>query len=217
MTTSETDQVKTWKGEFGEDYTERNTFDTPEAFDEAYIRRYGSTRDQLSADWLRDIPKTARILEVGSNIGHQLLSLKAIGFERLFGIEIQRHCVEKAKTFAPGIDIIEGSAFDIPFKDGFFDLVFTNNVLIHFSPNDIGAIFNEMHRVSSRYIWGFEYFAPQYTEIPYRGHEGLLWKADYGQLILDRFPDMQSCREKEYDCLDELGNVDKAYLLEKTS
>ena len=217
MTSTTTDQMEKWKGGFGRAYTDRTTFSNIDQFNQIYVQRYGRSRDDLCRDWLHSIPATSRILEVGSSVGYQLMALKRIGFENLFGIEIQRYCVDKAKELAPGVDIIEGSAFDIPFKDGFFDLVFTNNVLIHFAPPDLPAAFDEMHRVTNRFVWGFEYYASETTEVSYRGNQDLLWKADYPRMFAARFADIRVSREEIYDCLDEPGNADKAYLLEKTS
>lgn len=211
----ETAQTKVWTGKFGRDYTERNRFADDEAFNALYVERYGQSRDAINQDWLSDIPRDSRVLEVGANIGNQLRALRRIGFRRLFGIELQRYCVEEAKRLNPEADIVEGSAFDIPFKDGFFDLVFTNNLLIHIAPGDIGAVLEEIHRVSRRWIWGFEYYAPEFTVIPYRGREDLLWKADYAALFRERFPDLKSLREQVVDCLDEPEKADKLYLLEK--
>ena len=211
----ETAQTKVWTGKFGRDYTERNRFADDEAFNALYVERYGQSRDAINQDWLSDIPRDSRVLEVGANIGNQLRALRRIGFRRLFGIELQRYCVEEAKRLNPEADIVEGSAFDIPFKDGFFDLVFTNNVLIHIAPGDIGAVLEEIHRVSRRWIWGFEYYAPEFTVIPYRGREDLLWKADYAALFRERFPGLKSLREQVIDCLDEPEKSDKLYLLEK--
>jgi pseudaminic acid biosynthesis-associated methylase len=210
-----TDQVKVWTGQFGREYTERNRFADDEAFNRLYLERYGRARDAINEDWLREVPREARVLEIGANIGNQLRALRRIGFRRLYGVEIQRYCVEEAKRLNPEVDIIEGSGFDIPFKDGFFDLVFTNNVLIHIAPDDIGGLLDEMQRVTRRWIWGFEYYAPEFTEIPYRGHEHLLWKADYAALFRARFPALRSVREELLDCLDEPGKQDKLYLLEK--
>ena len=123
--------------------------------------------------------------------------------------------MEKAKALVIKADVIEGSAYDIPFKDGFFDVVFTNNVLIHIPPDKLPGVFDEMYRVSRKYIWGFEYFAPEVTEIPYRGQRDLLWKADYGRMFRERFPDLRVVREQIFDCLDEPGTQDKQYLLMK--
>ena len=215
MSERKTQQIDVWTGAFGRDYTERNRFEDDEAFNKLYVERYGRTRDDINNDWLKDVPRDARILEVGANIGNQLRALHRLGFRHLFGVEIQRACVEEAKQRVPQADVVEGSAFDIPFKDGFFDLVFTNNVLIHIAPGDIGAVMDEMHRVSRRWIWGFEYYAPEFTEIPYRGKTDLLWKADYGRLFLERFKDLRPLRESLIDCLDEPGKQDKLYLLER--
>jgi len=212
----ETSQTNVWTGEFGREYTSRNIFVDEKDFNQLYVDRYGRSRDDINAEWLNDIPREARILEVGSNIGNQLRALRRLGFQHLCGIEIQRHCVEKAKEVSPEIDIIEGSAFDIPFKDGFFDLVFTNNVLIHINPKDLPKAMDEMCRVTRKHIWGFEYYAPEITEIIYRSHKNLLWKADYSRMFLDQFSDLELVRQEIMDCLDDVGNSDKFYLLKKS-
>lgn len=203
-----------WQSEFGREYTDRNTL-SEEAVNETCWRRYGKRRDEMIAEWLESVGKDARFLEVGSNVGLMLRALLGAGFCHLYGIELQRHCVEKAKSLVVKADIIEGSAYDIPFKDGFFDVVFTNNVLIHIPPDKLPSVLDEMYRVSRKYIWGFEYFAPEVTEIPYRGQRDLLWKADYGRMFRERFPDLRVVREQIFDCLDEPGKQDKQYLLMK--
>ena len=213
-----TKQVDTWTGAFGAQYTERCTFESDEAFNALYVQRYGVARDDINLDWLGHLPRDARILEVGCNIGNQLRALQRIGFTNLYGIDVQRDAIEKCKGMYRGLDTIVGSAFDIPFKDGFFDLVFTNNVLIHISPDDIGNVIDEMVRVTSGYVWGFEYYAPQFTEINYRGHTNLLWKADYARHFVERHPALlEVAREKIFDCLDEPSNQDKCYLLRRRS
>ena len=37
-------------------------------------------------------------------------------------------------------------------KNNFVDAVFTNNVLIHISPEDLPKVLSEMHRVTKKYI-----------------------------------------------------------------
>ena len=216
MIESKTHQMEKWLGEFGRNYTDRSIFPDEAHYDKIYLERYGRTRVEFCHDWLGELPRKTRILEIGSNVGHQLRCLRKIGFTSLFGIEIQRYCVDKAKELTFGVDIIEGSAFDIPFKDGYFDLVFTNNVLIHFAPGDLPIVFDEMNRVTRRYIWGFEYYAPEISEKMYRGNTNLLWKADYAGLMLGRYPDMHLLREAKYSYRDDANNTDKAYLLEKS-
>lgn len=210
-----TNQSEIWSGNFGAEYTARHSFKSDHEFNQLYIERYGRSRDAICADWLAEIPRESRILEVGCNIGLQLSVLQRLGFRHLFGIEIQRHCVELAKERYPTIDIIEGDALDVPFKDGFCDLVFTNNFLIHIAPENLPTAFSELSRVSRGYIWGFEYFSPKLKRIDYRNHTGLLWKADYGRLLLEQCEKLELVREETFDCLDEPGNVDKSYLLKK--
>ena len=213
-----TEQIKTWTGTFGAEYTERCTFKSDGAFNELYKKRYGVSRDAINTEWVGHLPREARILEVGCNIGNQLRALQRLGFGNLYGIDVQRFAVERAKSVCQDIDIIVGSAFDIPFKSGFFDLVFTNNVLIHIAPDMIGSVIDEIVRVARGQVWGFEYYAPEFTTIKYRGNKDLLWKADYPQLFLDRQPDtLKIIRTKIFDCLDEPGNQDICYLLGKST
>ena len=211
----DTEQTKVWKGSFGKEYNSRNIYKSVEEHNLSYLEFYGKTKDELNKEILSFLPKNLKILEVGSNVGFQLASLKKFGFTSLYGIEIQRECVDNSKNLWTGIDIIQGSGFDIPFKKNYFDLVFTNNVLIHISPNDIEKVFNEMYRVSSKYIYGFEYFSEQYESVNYRDHKDLLWKADFEKLFLSKFPNLKSVFSKKYSCLNFKGNTDKAYILEK--
>jgi len=208
-------QMETWSGAFGKDYTERNRFSDYEEYNQFYIDRFGSGRAELNARHLADLPKQSRFLEVGCNIGNQLFGLQHDGFSQLYGVELQLDAVVAAHTERPELNVVQGSAFDIPFKDGFFDIVFTNNVLIHISPDDLGKVMDEMVRTSGQYIWGFEYFAPEIVEVPYRGNTDLLWKADYGQLFLDRFPELELVDWQQYDYQDGSGLTDKMYLLKK--
>ena len=139
------------------------------------------------------------------------------GGKKLYGIELNRYAVEKSKerTKGKGIDIIQGSAFDIPFKDAYFDLVFTSGVLIHISPQDINDVLDEIYRCSKKYIWGSEYFTENYIEINYRRHNELLWKTNFAKLYLDRFPDLKRVKEKRYPYLEDKKLVNQAFLLKK--
>lgn len=205
-----------WRGDFGRQYTERNTFTGVDDFNALYLRRFGRSRDDLNLDFLADVPRDARVLEVGANIGNQLRALHRLGFRDLHGVELQRYCVEKSKTIEPLVDIVEGSADELPFEDASFDLVYTSNVLIHIPPQILDKVMDEMCRVSRRWIWGFEYWAPSLTEIGYRGHGGVLWKANYAELFLARDPSLSISRSERFEYLDEPGNEDEMYLLSKS-
>lgn len=210
-----TEQSDTWSGDFGRAYTERNRFADAATFNAFYVARFGLTRDEINTGMLGGLSRNIRIVEVGCNIGNQLAALGRLGFRHLYGVELQRDAVDAAHRERPELDIVQGSAFELPFRGGFADLVFTNNVLIHIAPKDLGRVMDEMHRVSRRYIWGFEYFAPSLVEVPYRGHENLLWKGDYAQMFLDRFSDLVPVATQKFPYCDEPHLVDKIYLLEK--
>lgn len=208
-----TEQIGAWAGAFGKAYTDRNPR-SPEEQDSLYRANFGLTRTELNEDFLGALDRSIRILEVGCNIGLQLMCLQRMGFTNLFGIEVQDYAIERGRKLTAGITMIRGSAFDIPYPDGHFDLVFTSGVLIHISPDDIGKALDEIHRSTTRYIWGWEYFAPEYTEIPYRGERRLMWKTDFARIYRERFPKLALVKERRVKYLND-DNVDTMYLLEK--
>lgn len=204
-----------WSGKLGKEYTDRNLM-SPDELDQQCIDNYGISRTGLNEEFLGDL-NVDRILEVGCNVGNQLLLLKKMGYTNLWGIELQDYAVEIARKRTSGIGIMKGSAFDIPYGDAFFDLVFTAGLLIHISPDDIDKVLDEMHRCTNRYIWGFEYYSPDdYQMINYRGENDLLWKTDFAKLFLDRFPDLRLVR-KEVLPYRRNDNLDIIYLLEKNN
>ena len=209
----ETEQIRTWTGGFGREYTDRNAY-APAELDELYRRNYGVTRTEINRRFLEDIPRDARILEVGCNMGNQLLLLSEMGFTSLYGIEIQSYALDRAKERIPGATLTQASAAGIPHEDQFFDLVFTSGVLIHIAPSDVPAALAEIHRCAKQWIWGFEYYAPETTEVTYRGHTSLLWKTDYARQYLDQFRDLELMREERLRYL-ENENVDTVFLLRR--
>ncbi|MCR8632374.1 MULTISPECIES: pseudaminic acid biosynthesis-associated methylase [Paenibacillus] len=208
-----TEQMEFWQGKFGQEYTERSTF-TPKEIDLLYVEQYGISRTDMNKSFL-DSQSINRILEVGCNTGNQLLHLQSNGYEHLYGIELQSYAVEKSKGLSQRINIIQGSAFDIPYKDSYFDLVYTCGVLIHVAPDDINKALQEIYRTSKRYIWGFEYYSGEYEEINYRGHEGKLWRTNFVDLYLKLFPDLKLIKEQKYPYLTKEKHVDQMFLLEK--
>lgn len=210
-----TDQLKEWSGDMGKKYTDRNP-QTPEEYDRLYLKDYDVTRTAMDEEFLGDLPRNLSVLEVGCNIGVQLEFLRRMGFTNLTGVEINEYAVKRAKELHPDIEFIAGSGFELPFDDASFDFVYTSGVLIHISPDDIGKIMSEMHRVTRKYVWGFEYYAPTYTEVTYRGNSNLLWKTDFGNLFATSFRDLSMRMEKKYPMTDG-ANTSQMYLLEKVT
>lgn len=209
----ETQQTKVWQGEFGRAYTDRNTL-SPEQLDKLWLGNYGVSRSEINQAFLAGVPRDARILEVGCNVGNQLLALKAQGFHDLTGVEIQSYAIEVARGRVPSVLFMQGSALGLPFDDQSFDLVFTSGVLIHIAPADLPQAMSEIHRCARRYIWGSEYFSAEPASVNYRGHESLLWKMDYAHLYLSSFTDLKLLREQRLRYV-ETQNVDTVFLLEK--
>jgi pseudaminic acid biosynthesis-associated methylase len=209
----ETDQTRTWSGDFGREYSDRNNY-TPAELDELYLKSYGVTRRELNQRLLEGIPRDARILEVGCNIGTQLLLLREMGFTNVSGIEIQSYALERAKERLRDVELLQASALAIPHPNCSFDLVFTSGVLIHIAPADLPVAMGEIHRCSKHWLWGFEYYAPQMTEVIYRGNKGLLWKTDYARLYLERFDGLELVREERLRYL-ENDHMDTAFLLRR--
>ena len=209
-----TPQKKFWTGTFAKGYVER-TFLTTKELDRVYKKEQGVTRTETNTEFLAGIKKDARILEVGSNVGVQLQHLKEMGFTNLYGIELNPAVAERARRHVPSANIITGDALDIPFKDGYFDLVFTADVLIHISPKNIRRALAEIYRVSNRYIWGYEYFEKKYTEIPYRGHRNVLWKADFPALYKEVAPDLKLLKQRLYQHRADATKHDVMFLFKK--
>ena len=208
-----TQPMKMWSGKFGREYTDRNPQIVRE-LDSLYRKRYGMSRTGINSEFLDEIDRSARILEVGSNLGVQLMCLQKMGFKNLYGLELQWYAVEKAKRKTKHINIIQGSAFDISFKDRYFDLVFTSGLLIHIPPSEINGVLGEICRCSRKHIWGFEYYADECTEIIYRSKRNLLWKNNFPKLYLERFLGLKLKKERKFKYLDS-EKIDQMFLLEK--
>ena len=209
----ETEQIQQWAGEFGKQYTDRN-FMTLDEMENLWKGNYGFTRSYMNELFLNEIPLDVKLLEVGSNVGNQLLCLQKAGFKNLYGIELQWYAVEMSKSRTKHINIVQSSAFDIPFKDQYFDIVFTSGLLIHIAPNDINNVLDEIYRCSKRFIWGAEYYYDQYINVVYREKNALMWKGNFSKMFLDRFKDLYLVKEEFMKYLNN-DNVDVMYLLEK--
>lgn len=214
-----TEQQDFWKGEFGKEYTDRNSHDRDQ-WRKFYMDNWGNTKDKMNEKCFgTELSTESKILEVGCNTGMQLRCLQDMGYSHIYGVELQQYAVEEAKKYTNNINIIQGSGFDLPFRDGFFDMVCTNGVLIHIAPKDHHKIMDEMYRTSAKYICGFEYYSEKTTDINYRGNKGFLWKADFAQIFMDRFPDLKLVNKEMYPYISdqEKGNTDYMYCLEKTT
>ena len=179
-----TPQLAAWTGEFGDDYVRRH-----EAAE--WKLRYGVEAFRRMVGGLT----LESVLEVGSNIGLNLWFLRELFGTRLrlFAVEPNRTAYERLVA-DPRIRVEQAwnaTAAELPLPDAAVDLVFTSGVLIHIAPADLGRATDEIVRVARRYVLCVEYFSHTPQEITYRGHEGLLFKRDFGAFYLDRHPGLR--------------------------
>ena len=162
-----TQQLDTWRGDFGQAYTDRNQID--------WHSRLPGFREVLSGLTL------PRVVEVGCNRGHNLIALAELLGEssEIVGIEPNRYARELARQASPKFGVLEGNGSELPFRDGYADLVFTAGVLIHVPPAVLPGVLREIARVSRRYVLALEYFSEQPEEVPYRGLTEHLWKRNF--------------------------------------
>lgn len=170
------DVEQLFAGDFGVAYTERNSAVNPKkpAFFHDLFRRHG----------------IHRILECGSNIGLNLTDCLADPDMDVWGIDIQRHAIEQAWASRRGGNFVVGSIFDLPFRDGHFDIAFTSGVLIHVPTAGLGDVLREMYRVSKRWLMCVEYHDEQEVTVPWRGQAEALWRRNYRQVVLETLPDL---------------------------
>lgn len=178
----EGESSKRWTGAFGAAYTERNRDETIQEVNAEYKERFGVTQTTLFEDLFDGIDRNARILEVGCGVGVQLEILEGLGFDHLYGLDLQRGALKVADRHRQVIRTVQGAAQCLPFDDNSFDIVCTIGVLIHIPPDVIEAALDEIVRCSKRWIIGSEYYAPTQTELLYRGQRGVMWKNDFSDL-----------------------------------
>jgi SAM-dependent methyltransferase len=79
---------------------------------------------------LLDLPRDARILEVGCGSGRVLRALAAFGFERLVGLEISPARLEQTRRRGPASAELVASE-GVPFEPNRFDAVVSTGVIEH--------------------------------------------------------------------------------------
>jgi len=162
-----TEQLKTWKSPFGEEWIDRTTINRTDRF-VAFHKMMGSLNVKT-------------VLEVGCGSGDNLRVMPLFGNYKLVGLDALRYACLEAKQY--GLEVVEGSALNLPFSDESFDLVFTCGLLMHIAPEDMIQARDELWRVSKKYILVIEYYSKDEQSISWRGQERLLWKRDYTKLF----------------------------------
>lgn len=165
-----------WGGDFGDAYVERN-------------RNAGDPRGRFWKALLQEFP-ARRVLEVGCNTGANLRWLVE-QVPEVYGIDVNRKALAELRKTLSEVNAVHSPARNLPFRDAWFDMVFTMGVLIHQPPQALPLVMSEIVRCASRYVICGEYYSPEPTEVPYRGQRAALFKRDFGGMYLELFPELK--------------------------
>ncbi len=179
MNSFSTPQEQFWAGQFGDDYTDRNTG-----------ARWVASNLALFSRILAATVGVRSVIEFGANRGLNLLALRQLLPDaRLSAVEINAKAVEALRQFS-WLDVTHASLLD--FKPAAqSDLVLVKGVLIHLNPEVLASVYELLRAASSRYICIVEYYNPSPVTIPYRGHTDRLFKRDFAGEVLARYPDLR--------------------------
>lgn len=175
-----TEQEAFWEGEFGNDYTRRNRGLNWVAANTAFFTKVLDRTQNIQT-----------VLELGANIGMNLMALRALLPEaKLSAVEINRSAAAELNVNINEVTLYLTSILEFQ-PIATWNLVFTKGVLIHINPEKLPIVYEQMYRSSSRYVLIAEYYNPTPTEVAYRGHTGKLFKRDFAGEILDQYSDLQ--------------------------
>jgi len=177
--TFKTEQESFWAGEFGNDYIERNQGQQLLASNLALFTRILSRTERLGS-----------LIEFGANIGMNIHAFKQLlpGTD-LAAIEINEKAVEQLKQI-DDLTVTHDSLLEFtPQRE--YEMSFIKGVLIHINPDALSKVYEALYRTSSRYICIIEYYNPSPVEVPYRGHQGKLFKRDFAGEMLDKYSDLK--------------------------
>ncbi len=189
-----TKELELWKGEFGDQYRERN-----EITDENMNARVGIWSNNFQAISMfgteKGLPKS--VLEVGCGAGINLLAIekiyrangemfKPIACEPNAQTREAANQAFRAQNFFPNWANDTSDALNLELPMHCVDLAFTSGVLIHIHPDNQLIAMKHLYNASRKYIICMEYFSPALREINYH-EEKALWTRDYGSLWLDNF------------------------------
>ena len=113
--------------------------------------------------------KDSSILEIGCNVGRNLHYLYSANYHNLTGIDINQQALDDMKKFYPDLRDIQTHCSTIEdqlpkFADKKFDLVFTMAVLEHIHPDSENEVFNEIARITGKYLITIEDEVTAYSD-----------------------------------------------------
>lgn len=127
--------------------------------------------------------KPNKVLEVGSGTSRMSV-LVSLFIKKVVALDKDTKLINKAVniTNRPNVEFIIGDAFNLPFKDNSFDIVFSQGLLEHFTDNNIDKILKEKLRVSRMVIFSVPNY--HYGKRDY-GDERLMRKNEWDRILSD--------------------------------
>jgi pseudaminic acid biosynthesis-associated methylase len=170
-----TEQEQFWAGEFGMEYQQRNVGEGLLSSNVAlFTRVLAATRGVKS------------VLELGCNIGNNLIALNRINKElALTAYEINEAAAAKAAALNVG-KVVCGTVIEPLPASETYDLTYTKGVLIHINPDELTKVYDNLVRLSNRYVMVSEYYNPTPVTVNYRGNNDRLFKRDFAGELMDR-------------------------------
>ena len=173
-----TDQEAFWQGGFGDDYIERHR--TPMTI---------PNKVNMLSRILARTRNVNSVIEFGSNVGLNLQAMRILRPDLdVSGIEINSKAHQELSKIT-NISAYHASILD-PFSGPKHDLTMSLGVMIHISPDHLEKVYDNLYNTTNRYVLVAEYYNPSPVALPYRNHDGKLFKRDFAGEMLDRFSDL---------------------------
>jgi len=178
-------QEEFWRGDFGNEYTERCIGKDLVANNIEFFRR--SIRELLN------VPFHNSVIEFGANRGLNIKALELLGFDvdEITAVEINAKACDELRKI-DGLKVVESSIYGYD-GDKKYDLVISKGLLIHIHPNDLHNVYGALYNSAKvgGHILVAEYFAPKTTEVLYRGNDNRLWRGDFAGDMLGLYSDLK--------------------------
>lgn len=186
--------IKKWSSGFGNEYQGRNASSWPSIKNRA--RLFGDIFQAMeNANKANPSPQPfpASVIEVGGGCGDNLRAIDMIYERSRAPVKLMSCDPNEAarKAMADVATVLPGDLSQLPYSDDSADMVFTSGVLIHVPPAELDRALSEIHRVAKRWILSIEYFNNVPEEIRYRGNDGMMWRRDWGEAWMEKYPDLK--------------------------
>lgn len=170
-------QEQAWKGEFGNVYNKRSPGD-----EEANVAFFTKALHRLQHKPI------ASIIEFGAGTGANIRALRRLyRTSDICALDINGEAVQKMMVDQAADDVLLGSLTEFE-PNRTWDLVLTKGVLIHIEPARLPGAYATLYKAAQRWILVAEYYNPKPVMVPYRGHDGLLFKRDFAGEMLTTYP-----------------------------